>query len=227
MFIRKNNTLRWLLIAFVAILTIALVFGCIFWWDKPLYLILHGETCNMWTPDGGFWCGVAYILGKVFSAKMWLAVSALSVLIFFVYKAVSNENDFRFAFKKIKNSYAFYLFCSVALAIIVTGVLKFVIGRSRPILYAALDKTAFVPGTVEDLFNSMPSGHTTVSFAGLVMLGMLFPRIKWATWTMAIIIGVSRVYVGAHWVGDVLLGAFIGMLCADLAKSALKKINSK
>ena len=73
----------------------------------------------------------------------------------------------------------------------------------------------------------MPSGHTAVSFAGLVMLGMLFPRIKWATWTIAIIIAVSRVYIGAHWVGDVLLGAFIGMLCADLTKALLKKINTK
>jgi len=30
-----------------------------------------------------------------------------------------------------------------------------------------------------------------------------------------------------HWVSDVILGAFIGMLCADFAKALLKKINAK
>ena len=227
MFIRKDNTLKWIWIFVGAIIAIALVLGCIFSWDRALYSWIHNPACNPWTLGDGFWCGLAFVVGKVFSAKMWFIVSVLSVLVFYVYKAVTNENDFRFAFFKIKNSYAFYLLCSVVMAIVTSGVLKFIIGRSRPIIYEALNAYFFVPLTYEEVFNSMPSGHTTVSFAGLVMLGMLFPRIKWATWTIAIIIAVSRVYIGAHWVGDVLLGAFIGMLCADLTKALLKKINTK
>ena len=113
------------------------------------------------------------------------------------------------------------------MAVTTTGILKVLIGRSRPIMYDALKTTIFVPGTYEYVFNSMPSGHTAVSFAGLVMIGMLFPKIKWATWTLAILIAVSRIYVGAHWAGDVIFGAFIGMVCADITKAILKKINSK
>ena len=158
---------------------------------------------------------------------MWLLLSALSVLVFFIYKAITNENDFRYAFVKIKNSYVFYVFCSVVSAFLTTGILKVLIGRSRPVLFEALGNTYFVPGTFEHVFNSMPSGHTAVSFAGLVMIGMLFPRIKWATWTMAIIIGLSRIYVGAHWMSDVIFGAFVGMVCADIVKYVLKRINSK
>ena len=79
----------------------------------------------------------------------------------------------------------------------------------------------------ESVYNSMPSGHTAAAFSGLVMIGMLSPRIKWFTWTLAILIGVSSVYVGAHWVSDVVFGAFIGMVVADIVKWALKKINSK
>jgi membrane-associated phospholipid phosphatase len=227
MFIRKDNTLKWKWILFGAIVTIALVLWCVFGGDKVLYALIHNPQCNPWTGGAGFWCGAAYVIGKIFSAKVWLVASAISVLAFFVYKAVTNENDFRFAFVKIKNSYAFYLLCSVVMAAAVTGVLKVLIGRSRPILYEALNATIFVPGTTEYIFNSMPSGHTAISFAGLVMLGMLYPRIKWATWTLAILIGFTRVYIGAHWVGDVVLGAFIGMLCADLTKALLKKINTK
>ena len=227
MFIRKDNTLKWKWILFGTFITALLVLCCVFGGDKILYSIIHNPKCNPWTFGGGAICSVAVLLGKIFSAKVWLAVSVLSVLVFFIYKAITNENDFRFAFIKIKNSNAFYVLCSVILAVMATGILKVLIGRSRPIIYEALNATFFVPGTTETVFNSMPSGHTAVSFAALVMLGMLTPRIKWATWTLAIIIAVSRVYVGAHWVGDVLLGAFIGMLCADFTKALLKKVNAK
>jgi membrane-associated phospholipid phosphatase len=53
------------------------------------------------------------------------------------------------------------------------------------------------------------------------MIGMLFPKIKWATWTIAIVIGASRVCCGAHWPTDVVLGAFLGMVSADIVKALL------
>ena len=227
MFIRKDNTLKWKWILIGTIITLAIVFWCIFGGDKFLYNLIHNPKCNPWTFGGGWTCSVAVLIGKIFSAKVWLILSVISVLVYFLHKAITNENDFRFAFIKIKNSNAFYVLCSVVMAVCATGILKVLIGRSRPIIYEALNATFFVPGTFETVFNSMPSGHTTVSFAALVMLGMLTPRIKWATWTLAILIGISRVYIGAHWVSDVILGAFIGMLCADFTKAILKKINAK
>lgn len=227
MFIRQDNTLKWKWIIIGALITLVCVLVGVFGGDKILYSMMHNTQCNPWTMGDGFLCGLAFIMGKFFSAKVWVGASALIVLVFFLYKAFKNENDFRFAFVKIKNSYAFYLLCSVMMAALTTGIFKFLIGRSRPIIYEALNATFFVPGTVESVFNSMPSGHTAVSFAGLVMIGMLSPRIKWATWTLAILIGLSRVYIGAHWPSDVILGAFIGMVCADIVKSVLKKINSK
>ena len=227
MFIKKDNTLKLKWILFSTLIVLALVLGCVLWGDTVLYTLIHRPDCNTWTASNGVLCSTAVIIGKIFSAKVWLLVSALSVLFFFVYKALRNENDFRYAFVKIKNSYVFYVFCSVVLAIMTTGLLKVLIGRARPVLFDALGRTFFEPWTFNTVFNSMPSGHTAVSFAGLVMIGMLFPRIKWATWTMAIIIGVSRIYVGAHWPSDVILGAFVGMLCADLVKVAIRKINTK
>lgn len=227
MFIRQDNTLKWKWIIIAALITLICIIVGVLGADKVLYGLIHNTHCNPWGLGKGFWCGLAFVIGKVFSAKVWVATSFLVVLTFFLYKAFTNENDFRFAFIKIKNSYAFYLLCSVMLAVLSTGVLKFLIGRSRPVIYEALNATFFVPGTFEHVFNSMPSGHTAASFAGLVMIGMLHPRIKWATWTLAIIIGLTRIYVGAHWPSDVIFGAFIGMVSADIVKSGLKKINTK
>ena len=118
------------------------------------------------------------------------------------------------------------IFCSVLGAGIVVKILKTCIGRARPIFFEALDMTGFYPPSLDWAFNSMPSGHTAVSFAGLVMIGMLAPKYKPLTWTLAIVIGLSRVAIGAHWPSDVLFGAFVGMVMADVVKSLLlrKKI---
>ena len=225
MFIRHDNTLKWKWIGYGALVTLILsVIGVLFL-DKPLFNLINNPACNVNVPDTtNVWCVFALAFGKIFNWKVWLIFSALAVVAFFIYKAIQNEYDLRYAFVKIKNSYFFYVLLSVIFACGFTKIAKVIIGRARPIF---ADPTLFNMFSDSNAFQSMPSGHTAVSFAGLVMLGMLFPRIKWATWTLAIIIGISRVYVGAHWVSDVIFGAFIGMVCADFAKAFLKKINSK
>jgi membrane-associated phospholipid phosphatase len=221
MFLRKNNTLKWNWIAMAGALTIILCAAGIFWFDKPVFLFMRQFD----------WMGWKFIDG-VFATKVWLFASfVLGALLFgknmLKTNAKRNKESKQFNLKrflvnfieKSKESYGFFIFCSVLSASVVAGVLKIIFGRARPIFFEALGQTGFYPINFDWAFNSMPSGHATASFAGLVMLGMLFPKIKWATWTIAIIIGVSRVCYGAHWPTDIILGAFIGMLSADIIKS--------
>lgn len=224
MFLTKDNKIKWKWLGYGAVITLALVFVGIFWFDKPLYLFMRNFDVPVWR-----------LFDLLFDAKIWLVVSAVVLLFFYIKKSlkvspkIKNENNkfslgvfIKDAFLKVHNSYAFYVFCSVLAASVVGKILKILIGRARPIFYEALDMTGFFPLSTEWAFNSMPSGHTFASFAGLVMIGLLAPKVKWFTWTLAIIIGASRVFYGAHWPTDVIMGAFIGMAIADLVKAALK-----
>ncbi len=225
MFLRNDNSIKWKWIAIAGAITAVLCVLGIVWLDESLFMFFRGFDWRIW-----------HILDALFATKVWLFVSALALVFIYIKKTVKPKEKsaqkikwfkFRELFRdfivKTKNSSVFLIFCSVLCASLVGGVLKVIIGRARPIFFEALDFRGFFPLTTEWAFNSMPSGHTTASFAGLVMIGLMFPKWKWATWTLAIVIGVSRVCVGAHWASDVVLGAFIGMVIADLVKVAVRR----
>ena len=75
---------------------------------------------------------------------------------------------------------------------------------------------------------SFPSGHATVAFACATVLALAVPRLRWWLYALAALIAFSRVYVGVHYPGDVLVGALLGvaiarallMLAAALRRSA-------
>ena len=60
-------------------------------------------------------------------------------------------------------------------------------------------------------FASFPSGHTVTAFATALALGWFAPRLRWPLFALAVLIGLSRVGVGAHYPSDVLAGAALGL----------------
>jgi undecaprenyl-diphosphatase len=61
---------------------------------------------------------------------------------------------------------------------------------------------------------SFPSGHAAMAVAYALAGSRMIPGSAWAWWTLAIIVAVSRVYIGVHWPSDVVGGAIIGLACS-------------
>ncbi|HZC05955.1 MAG TPA: phosphatase PAP2 family protein [Ktedonobacterales bacterium] len=102
------------------------------------------------------------------------------------------------------------------LADALSGLLKILVGRHRP-----LPSLVHVMQPLSD--GSFPSGHTlhyTVFYGFLIFVVATNFRPSWPRTTAIVIlaipialIGLSRVYLGEHWVTDVVGGYLIGALC--------------
>jgi membrane-associated phospholipid phosphatase len=58
---------------------------------------------------------------------------------------------------------------------------------------------------------SMPSSHTAYAFAMAVFLASLYPRLRAVVFSLAAVVGLSRVLTHAHYPTDVLVGAAMGL----------------
>jgi undecaprenyl-diphosphatase len=84
--------------------------------------------------------------------------------------------------------------------------LKSAVGRPRP--FEAIPQVDTLIGAT--VGQSMPSGHAATSFAGAVVLTYLLPRAASLFFLLATAVAFSRVYVGVHYVSDVVVGALLG-----------------
>ncbi|OQW30907.1 MAG: hypothetical protein A4E19_09180 [Nitrospira sp. SG-bin1] len=99
------------------------------------------------------------------------------------------------------------------------GQLKWVFERVRP-CRALVEAVKIEPSGCGALF-SFPSNHATNTAAIAAFLQVLYPRTGWISWPIVALVGFARVYVGAHYVTDVLGGWGLGGVLGGGAAWAL------
>ena len=109
-----------------------------------------------------------------------------------------------------------YSILSLIFSLIITNLgLKLIFERSRP--YEVMNDIS--PLIVSSDPNSFPSGHTSAAFS----VGVLWSTVSKKYWVkiiallQAVLMGLSRMYVGIHYPSDVLAGALVGVLCSVLS----------
>jgi membrane-associated phospholipid phosphatase len=106
-----------------------------------------------------------------------------------------------------------------ALAGIGARAVKIGTGRARPNVQM---ESGWNGPRLSSRYNSFPSGHTAASigfFATLVFAGW---RIGAGLLLIPLLIAFSRLYVGAHYLSDAVVGALIGFLAAYFAPQVLR-----
>jgi len=72
-----------------------------------------------------------------------------------------------------------------------------------------------IPGS-----HSFPSGHTAAAVSFATGAGRVMPSAAVPLYSLAALVGYSRVHTGVHYPGDVLAGAMLGVLFADVVTAA-------
>lgn len=101
-----------------------------------------------------------------------------------------------------------------------SSVIKPLIDRARP-CHELLDVHLLVGCGAG---RSFPSSHAVNNFAGAWVLAHYLPKAKWAFFSLAGLVALSRVYVGVHYPSDVIGGGLIGIAVGYVMVKALEAV---
>ena len=145
-----------------------------------------------------------------FGTSSWLLIilSAIVVIISTLDWSTFDRSRRR-TFLTIYENAGFLLF-TIVFSGILTNLIKNAIGRARPKHIDEVGAVHFDFGAFNFIYASFPSGHS-VTFACLCMgLALFWPRF-WPVWlVVALVGGISRVMVLAHYPSDVIVGLILG-----------------
>ena len=109
------------------------------------------------------------------------------------------------------------IFLSMLIAMSLAGVTGHVIKRTIPRPRPSVKTEIHWGGPrFSSKYHSFPSGHVGASTAFFCTLFLASRRIGLACLAIPILIGFSRMYIGAHYLSDVVCAAVLGILCALL-----------
>jgi membrane-associated phospholipid phosphatase len=159
--------------------------------DKHLsMLVVHGNTYKVVKV-------VSYCISPLFNAALWPLLFLVQLL-------------------RKKGWFMCYITASMGFAYILMYPIKMIIGRARPHLFFQKGMAGFHPLNLNHQLHSLPSGHAVISMAVFTALAYIYPRRSTLLLVIGMALPLTRVALGKHFLGDVLIGEAIGCLVATL-----------
>lgn len=113
---------------------------------------------------------------------------------------------------KVRIGIVLAVICVALLDPLTHYILKPMFGRSRPC--HVLDDIRMLVGCGGKF--GFPSNHAVNIFAAMTVLSLFIRKYAGLFYTIALLIGISRIYLGRHYPADVLAGALVGSLFSAL-----------
>jgi membrane-associated phospholipid phosphatase len=140
---------------------------------------------------------------------------------------------FGLIFLFVRYRYTILLGFTVISVVIVSTFFKWFFSHPRPKPYFAklgqdISEIAVVgQPLLESQVSSFPSGHTMSGFAFFTILALLSKKniVKILCLILAILVGLSRVYLAHHFLEDILMGSFFGVSIAFMLQYFHLKFN--
>jgi membrane-associated phospholipid phosphatase len=107
---------------------------------------------------------------------------------------------------------------AMSLAGVAGTVIKRTIPRARPSVHTDI---RWGGPRLNTKYHSFPSGHVGASAAFFAVLLIARPRVGLACLPIPMLIGFSRMYIGAHYLFDVVCALILGIFCALVAAHLL------
>lgn len=192
----------------LSVIGILLIYaGLFFFVDKPIAYASHALS-------GTFIYKASHIISLTGSDHFWLAISLVLLVIIGL---------IRLSTRRVTESMQKILFVSlsVVLASVIGIFLKMLLGRYRPELLFSDNLYGFHFFALKDSMHSSPSGHSLCIFALVTSLSMICRRSAPLLFAFAILVAASRVILTKHFVSDVVLGAYIGIISAFVMQKML------
>lgn len=138
-------------------------------------------------------------LNTIFQLLETFAVEFLASVLLFL--------TFGFAFwRKGKTKWIIVLFFSMVVAALLTIGIQNIIARPRPA------DAMLIEIKIALWEYSFPSGHAAVAFAAVPIFSKVLPKYQKLWIGLGVLVGVSRLYTGAHYLSDVIFGSILGYL---------------
>ncbi len=172
------------------------------WIDIPIAQFFHAHRGTAWV---GFFAAITDFANGV----IWYSLCLIGIAVAAARHGAKAKlpNPAR---KRQEIRAWLFMIAAMASSGIFINAMKFAFGRQRPKFLFDGGTNDFLPfGGVTIADSSFPSGHTQSIWTAMLSLAFLFPPLRPLFLTIATVIAMSRIVVGAHYLADVVMSIFI------------------